>query len=182
MSKKRELTRVKLKCFSSFSTGMTKEALSWLKSVNTMENANKYKALQLTFHSPVTVLSGCLMSLNDVNGKEKRYKNAGILKETFLLKSLQGFQQGKSVYRNGISVLLRITSEDIPRHLSTMHERLITRLQSNQHQAEKTTQWLSVILQRIRLNLAKGGSTSMSQTTVKMKRNFFQGDCKMNSS
>lgn len=170
-------------CFSSFPTGMTEEALSWLKKgVNTMENANKHKDLQLTFHSPVTVLSGSLMSLNGVNGKEKRYKNTGILKETFLLKILQGFQQGKSVYRNGISVLLRITSEDIPRHLSTMHERLITRLQSNQHQAEKTTQWLSVILRRIRLNLAKGGSTSMAQTTVTMKRYFVQGDCKMNYS
>lgn len=162
---------------------MTKEPPSLLKKgVKTMENSNKYKALQLTFHSPVTVLSGCLMSLNDVNGKERRYKNTGILKETFPLKILQGFQQGKSVYRNGISVLLRITSEDIPRHLSTMHERLTTRLQSNQHQAEKTTQWLSVILQGIRLNLVKGSSTSMAHTMVTMKRNFVQGDCKMNSS
>ena len=160
--------------FFFFITGKTKKALSWLNNgVNTIESANKYKALQLKFFCPVTVFSGCVMSLNNVNGKERRYNNIGILKETFLLKSLQDFQQGNSVYRH---VLLRIASEDIPRHLSTMHERWITRLQSNQHQAEKTTQWLSVILPRIRLNLAKGGSTSMAQPAVTIKRNFVQGD------
>ena len=163
-----------LNTFFFFITGKTKKALSWLTNdVNTMESANKYKDLQLKFYSPVTVFSGCVMSLNNVNSKERRYKNIGILKETFLLKSLQDFQQGNSVYRH---VLLRIASEDIPRHLSTMHERWITLLQSNQHQAEKTTQWLSVIPRRIRLNLAKGGSTSMTRPAVTIKRNFAQGD------
>lgn len=169
--------------FSFFITGKTKKTLSWLnKGVNTIENVNKYKALQLKFHSPVTVFSGCVMSLNNVNGKERRYKNIGSLKETFLVKSVQDFQQGNSVYRHGIYVLLRTASEDIPRHLCTMHERWITRLQSNQHQAEETTQWLSVILRRIRLNLAKGGSTSVAQPAVTIKRNFVQGDWKIWSS
>lgn len=144
-----------------------------------MENLNKDRSLQLALHSPATVCSGCLMSLNDVNGKGRRYKNTGICKENFFLQMLPDLQNWKSVYRHGVSVLLKLAPEDIPRHLSTMHERWITRIQLNKNLTEKTTQLLSVVMRKIELNPAEGGSTRVTQPAVTMKSNFVQGDCKL---
>lgn len=144
-----------------------------------MENLNKDKSLQLTLHCPATVCSGALMSLNDVISKGRQYKNTGICKENFFLQMLPDLQNGKSVYRHGVSVLLKLASKDIPRHLSTMHERWITRIQLNKNLTEETTQLLSVVMRKIELNAAEGGSTSVTKPAVTMKSNFVQGDCKL---
>lgn len=165
---------------SIFNAGKTKDTLFWVnKCVDAMENLNKDKSLQLKLHSPATVCSGCLMSLNDVNSKGRRYKNTGICKENFFLQMLPDLQNGKSVYRHGVSVLLKLASEDIPRHLTTMHERWITRIQLNKNITEETTQLLSVVKRKIQFNPGEGGSTSVTQPTVTMKSNFVQGDCKL---
>ena len=144
-----------------------------------MENLNKDKSLQLALHSPTTVCGGCLMSLNDVNSKGRRYKNTGICKENVFLQMLTDLQNGKSVYRRGVSVLLKLDSDDIPRHLSTMHERWITRIQLNKNLTEEATQLLSVVMRKIEFNPTEGGSASVTQPAVKMKSNFVQGDCKL---
>ena len=125
-----------------------------------MENLNKDRSLQLALHSPATVCSGCLMSLNDVNDKGK---------ENCFLQILPDLQNGKSVHRHGVSVLPKLASEDIPRHLSTMHERWITRIQLNKNLTEETTQPPSVVMRKIELNPAEGGSTSATQPAVTMK-------------
>lgn len=167
-------------CCSISSTGKTVDTLfRFYKGVTATENLNKERSLQLALHSPATVCSGCLMSLNDVNGKGRRYKNTGIFKENCFLQMLPDLQNGKSVYRDGVSVLLKLASEDIPRHLSTMHERWITRIQLNKNLTEETTQLLSVVMRKIELNPAEGGSTSVTQPAVTMKSNFVQGDCKL---
>lgn len=167
-------------CFSIFNTGETKDTLFWVdKCVDAKENRNKDKSLQLALHSPATVCSGCLMSLNDVNSKGRRYKNTGIFKENFFLQMWPDLQNGKIVHRHGVSVLLKLASKDILRHLSTMHERGITRIQLNKNLTEGTTQLLSVVMRKIELNPAKGGSTSATQPAVTMKGNFVQGDCKL---
>lgn len=144
-----------------------------------MENLNKDKSLQLALHSPTTVCGGCLMSLNDVNSKGRRYKITGICTENVFLQMLTDFQNGKSVYRRGVSVLLKLDSDDIPRHLSTMHERWITRIQLNKNLTEEATQLLSVVMRKIEFNPTEGGSASVTQPAVKMKSNFVQGDCKL---
>ena len=59
-----------------------------------------------------------------------------------------------------------------------MHERWITQLQFNQRLAEKTQQWLSVILQRMLLDPTEGGATRLTQSAVVMKGNSDQGDGK----
>ena len=144
-----------------------------------MENLNKDRSLQLALHSPATGSSGCLMSLNDVNGKGRRYKNTGICKENFFLQMLPDLQNWRSVYRHGVSVLLSLASEDISRHPSTMHERWITQIQLNKNLTEETTQLLSVVMRKNELNPAEGGSTSVTQPAATMKSNFVQGDCKL---
>ena len=73
--------------------------------------------------------------------------------------------------------LLRILTEDIPRHLTTMHERWITQIQFNQSPAEKTQRWLSAILQRM-LDPTEGGTTRSTQSAVAMRSNGDQGDGK----
>lgn len=76
-------------------------------------------------------------------------------------------------------ILLCVPTEDIPRHLSTMHERWITQVQLTQLPVGKTTQWLSVILQKMLLDPTKGGTTSLTQPAVTMKSNIFQGNGKL---
>ncbi|KAM7433100.1 hypothetical protein ABFA07_016615 [Porites harrisoni] len=155
--------------------GKTQDTLFWVnKCVDAMENLSKDKSLQLKLHSPATACSGCLMSLNDVNSKGRRYKNTGICKENFFLQMLPDLQNGKSDYRYGVSVLLKLASEDIPRHLTTMHERWITRIQLNKNITEETTQLLSVVMRKIQFNPAEGGSTSVTQPAITMKSNFVQ--------
>lgn len=92
---------------------------------------------------------------------------------------LPDLQNGESVYRRGVSVLLKLASDDIPRHLSTMRERWITRIQLNKNLTEETTQLLSVVMRKMEFNPAEGGSASVIQPAVKMKSNFVQGDCKL---
>ena len=157
-------------CCSVFNTGKTVDTLFLFnKGVNAMENLNKDRSLQLALHSPATVCSGCLMSLNDVNDKGRRYKNTGIFKENCFLQMLPDLQNGKSVHRHGVSVLPKLASEDIPRDLSTMHKRWITRIQLSKNLTEETTQPPSVVMRKIELNPAEGGSTSVTQPADTMK-------------
>lgn len=118
-------------------------------------------------YRPVTALSGGLISLKKINSKGKRDKNQQILKVN------DAFQIDEHDLQHWIN-LLSIPTEDIPRHLSTMHERWMTQIQFNKYPAEKTQQWLSVILQRMLLDPTEGGR--LTQSTVVMKDNSDQGD------
>ena len=118
-------------------------------------------------YRPVTALSGGLISLKKINRKGKRDKNQPILKVN------DAFQIDEHDLQHWIN-LLSIPTEDIPRHLSTMHERWMTQIQFNKYPAEKTQQWLSVILQRMLLDPTEGGR--LTQSTVVMKDNSDQGD------
>ena len=118
-------------------------------------------------YRPVTALSGGLISLKKINRKGKRDKNQPILKVN------DAFQIDEHDLQHWIN-LLSIPTEDIPRHLSTMHERWMTQIQLNKYPAEKTQQWLSVILQRMLLDPTEGGR--LTQSTVVMKDNSDQGD------
>lgn len=118
-------------------------------------------------YRPVTALSGGLISLKKINSKGKRDKNQQILKVN------DAFQIDEHDLQHWIN-LLSIPTEDIPRHLNTMHERWITQIQFNQYPAEKTQQWLSVILQRMLLDPTEGGR--LTQSPVVMKDNSDQGD------
>lgn len=102
------------------------------------------------------------MSVKEVNGKGKRDKIQRLWKESDAFKI--------NAY------ILSTPAEDIPRHLSTMQERWITQLQFNQFPAEKTQQWLSVILQRMLLDPDEGGSISLNQPAVASESNSVQGD------
>ena len=135
------------------------------------ESISKDRASQLTY-KPVTALSGCLIFLKEIAIKGNRDKNKRILKQN------DAFQIDEHDLQHWIS-LLSIPTEDIPHHLSTMHERWITQLQFNQHPAEKTQQWLSVILQRMLLDPTEGGTTRLTQSAVAMKSNSDQGDGKL---
>lgn len=118
-------------------------------------------------YRPVTALSGGLISLKKINSKGKHDKNQQILKVN------DAFQIDEHDLQHWIN-LLSIPTEDIPRHLSTMHERWMTQIQFNKYPAEKTQQWLSVILQRMLLDPTEGGR--LTQSTVVMKDNSDQGD------
>ena len=120
-------------------------------------------------YRPVTALSGGLISPKKINSKGKRDKNQQILKEN------DAFQIDEHDLQHWIN-LLSIPTEDIPRHLSTMHERWITQIQFNQYPAEKAQQWLSVILQRMLLDPTEGGR--LTQSPVVMKDDSDQGDGK----
>ena len=122
-------------------------------------------------YRPVTALSGGLISLKEIYSKGKRDKNQQILKVN------DDFQINEHDLQHWIN-LLSILTEDIRRHLSTMHERWITQLQFNQRPAEKTQQWLSVILQRMLLDPTEGGTRRLTQSAVAMQSNGNQGDGK----
>lgn len=122
-------------------------------------------------YRPVTALSGGLISLKEIYSKGKRDKNHQILKVN------DDFQINEHDLQHWIN-LLSILTEDIPRHLSTMHERWITQIQFNQYPAEKTQQWLSVILQRMLLDPTEGGTSRLTQSAVAMQSNGDQGDGK----
>ena len=120
-------------------------------------------------YRPVTALSGCLISLKEINIKGRRDKNQQIFKDN------DAFQINEHDLQHWI-YLLSIPTEDIPRHLSTMRERWITQLQFNQRPAEKTQKWLSVILQRMLLDPTEGGTSRLTQSAVAMQSNGDQGD------
>lgn len=123
-------------------------------------------------YRPVTALSGGLISLKEINSRGKRNKNQPILREN------DAFQINEHDLHHWM-YLLSVPTEDIPRHLSTMHERLITQIQFNQYPAEKTQQWPSVILQRMLLDPTEGGTTRLTQSAVAMESNSDQGDGKL---
>lgn len=134
------------------------------------ESISNDRTLQVRYR-PVTALSGCLISLKEINIKGRRDRNQQIIKDN------DAFQINEYDLQHWI-YLLTIPTEDIPRHLSTMHERWITQLQFNQRPAEKTQQWLSVILQRMLLDPTEGGTSRLTQSAVAMKSNGDQGDGK----
>ena len=123
-------------------------------------------------YRPVTALSGGLISLKEIDSRGKRNKTQPILRDN------DAFQINEHDLHHWM-YLLSIPTEDIPRHLSTMHERLITQIQFNQYPGEKTQQWLSVILQRMLLDPTEGGTTRLTQSAVAMESNSDQGDGKL---
>ena len=145
----------------------------------TKESISNDQTLKVRYR-PVPALSGGLISLKEIYSKGKRDKNQQILKVN------DAFQidEHDSLHRiNLLSMLYlqriptnAIPTEDIPRHLSTIHERWITQIHFNQYPAEKTQQWLSVILQRMLLDPTEGGR--LTQSLVVMKGNSDQGDGK----
>ena len=145
--------------------GNEKETHDWSNTVlkESISNDQTFKVR----YRPVTALSGGLISLKKINSKGKRDKNQQILKVN------DAFQIDEHDLQHWIN-LLSIPTEDIPRHLSTMHERWMTQIQFNKYPAEKTQQWLSVILQRMLLDPTEGGR--LTQSTVVMKDNSDQGD------
>ena len=134
------------------------------------ESISNDRTLKVRYR-PVTALSGCLISLKEIYSKGKRDKNQQILKVS------DDFQIIEHDLQHWIN-LLRIVTEGIPRHLSTMHERWITKIQFNQYSAEKTQRWLSVILQRMLLDPTEGGTSRLTQSAVAMQSNDDQGDRK----
>ena len=134
----------------------------------TKESISNDQTLKVRYR-PVTALSGGLISLKKINSKGKRDKNQQILKVN------DAFQIDEHDSLHRIN-LLSIPTEDIPRHLSTMHERWMTQLQFNQRPEEKTQRWLSVILQRMLLDPTEGGR--LTQSPVVLKGNSDQGDGK----
>lgn len=141
-------------CFF-FHIGNDKETHDWSNTV-LKESISKDRTLQLRYR-PVSALSGYLISLKEINSKGKRDKNQQILKVN------DAFQIDEHDLQHWIN-LLSISTEDISRHLSTMHERWITQIQFNKYPAEKTQQWLSVILQRMLLDPTEGGTTRSTQS------------------
>ena len=150
--------------------GNEKETHDWSNTV-LKESISNDQTLKVRYR-PVTALSGGLISLKEINSRGKRNKNQPILKEN------DAFQINEHDLHHWIN-LLSIPTEDIPRHLSTMHERLITQIQFNQNPAEKTQQWLSVTLQRMLLDPTEGGTTRFTQSAVAMESNSDQGDGKL---
>ena len=150
--------------------GNEKETHDWSNTVlkESISNDQTFKVR----YRPVTALSGGLISLKEINSRGKRNKNQPILKEN------DAFQIDEHDLQHWIN-LLSIPTEDIPRHLSTMHERWITQIQFNQYPAEKAQQWLSVILQRMLLDPTEGGTTRFTQSAVAMESNSDQGDGKL---
>ena len=134
------------------------------------ESISNDRTLKVRYR-PVTALRGCLISLKEIYSKGKRDKNQQILKVS------DDFQINEHDLQHWIN-LLRILTKGIPRHLSTMHETWITKIQFNQYPAEKTQQWLSVILQRMLFDPTEGGTSRLTQSTVVMKGNSDQGDGK----
>ena len=149
--------------------GNEKETHDWSNTL-LKESISKDRTLQVRYR-PVTALSGCLISLKEMYIKGRRDKNQQIFKDN------DAFQINEHDLQHCI-YLLSILAEDIPHHLSTMHERWITQLQFNQRPAEKTQQWLSVILQRMLLDPTEGGSTRLTPSAVAMKSNSDQGNGK----
>ena len=147
--------------------GNEKETHDWSNTV-LKESISNDQTLKVRYR-PVTALSGGLISPKKINSKGKRDKNQQILKEN------DAFQIDEHDLQHWIN-LLSIPTEDIPRHLSTMHERWITQIQFNQYPAEKAQQWLSVILQRMLLDPTEGGR--LTQSPVVMKDDSDQGDGK----
>ena len=179
MGEKRVRTRTALQNFAHWAAfvwlfvflhiGNQKETHDWSNTV-LKEGISKGRTLQLRYR-PVAALSGCLISLKEINSKGKHDKNQQILKDN------DAFQINEHDLRHWI-YLLRILPEDIPRHLTTMHERWITQIQFNQRPAEKTQRWLSAILQRMLLDPTEGGTTRSIQSAVAMRSNGDQGDGK----
>ena len=147
--------------------GNEKETHDWSNTV-LKESISNDQTLKVRYR-PVTALSGGLISTKKINSKGKRDKNQQILKEN------DAFQIDEHDLQHWIN-LLSIPTEDIPRHLSTMHERWITQIKFNQYPAEKAQQWLSVILQRMLLDPTEGGR--LTQSPVVMKDDSDQGDGK----
>ena len=149
--------------------GNEKETHDWSNTV-LKERMSKDRTLQPRYR-PVTALSYCLISLKEIYSKGKRDKNQQTLKVN------DAFEMNEHDLPHWIN-LLSIPTEDIPRSLSTMHERWIAQIQFNKYPAEKTQQRLSVILQRMLLDPTEGGTTRSTQSAVAMKSNSDQGDGK----
>lgn len=135
---------------------------SWVNKGDIVLEESVKRDLNLQLRNRLVTLKGCLMSVKEVNGKGRLDKIRRLWKESDALK----------INSHSLST----PAEDIPRHLSTMHERWITQLQFNQYPAEKTQRWLSVILQRMLLDPDEGGSISLKQSAVASKSNSLQGD------
>ena len=139
-----------------------KDTHSWVNKGDIVLGESVKKDLNLQIRNRLITLKNCLMSIKEVNGKGRRDESQWLWKESNAFKI------------NGH--VLRTPAEDIPRHLSTMHERWITQLQFNQYPAEKTQQWLSAIFQRILLDPDEGGSISVNQPALASESNSVQGD------
>ncbi|CAH3164122.1 unnamed protein product, partial [Porites evermanni] len=150
-------------CFFFLNIENKKDTHSWVNKDDIVleERVNEDRTSQFR-NRLVTVLRGCLMSVKEVNGKGRCDKIQRLWKESHAFKIN--------------AHILSTPAEDIPRHLSTMHERWITQLQFNQYPAENTQQWLSVILQRMLLDPDEGGSISLNQPAVTSESNSVQGD------
>ena len=149
--------------------GSEKETHDWSNTV-LKESVSNDRTLKLRYR-PVTALSSGLISLKEIYSKGKRDKNQQILKVN------DDFQINEHDLQHWINHLSILTN-DIPRHLSTMHERWITQLQFKQRPAEKTQQWLSLILERMLLDPTEGGTSRLTQSAVAMQSNGDQGDGK----
>ena len=179
MGEKRVGTRTALENFAHWTAlvwlfvflhiGHEKETHDWSNTV-LKESISNDRTSQVRYR-PVTALSGCLISLKEINIKGRRDKNQQIFKDN------DAFQINEHDLQHWI-YLLSVPTEDIPRHLRTMRERWITQLQFNQRPAEKTQQWLSVILQRMLLDPTEGGTSRLTQSAVAMQSNGDQGDGK----
>ena len=150
-------------CFFFLNIENKKDTHSWVNKDDIVleERVNEDRTSQFR-NRLVTVLRGCLMSVKEVNGKGRCDKIQRLWKESHAFKIN--------------AHILSTPAEDIPRHLSTMHERWITQLQFNQYPAENSQQWLSVILQRMLLDPDEGGSISLNQPAVTSESNSVQGD------
>ena len=179
MGEKRVRTRTALENFAHWKAfvwlfvclhiGNEKGTHDWSNTV-LKESISKDRTLQLR-DRPVAALSGCLISPKEINSKGKLDKNQQILKDNNV------FQINEHDLQHWKYLLSRVT-EDIPRHLSTMHERWITQLQFNQRLAEKTQHWLSVILRSMLLDPTEGGPTRLTKSAVAVQSNGDQGDGK----
>ena len=95
-------------------------------------------------------------------------------------REVHDLQRIKSVYHPGISFLLSIATERIPRHLSTMYERWGIQLQLNRDSGENIVHRLSVLFHKMDLGPADGRlAISSTQPAVFRESNFVQGDGKL---
>lgn len=139
-----------------------KDTHSWVNKDDIVLEGRVNKDQTSQFRSRlVKALRGCPTSVKEVNGKGRCGK-------------IQRFWKDDAFKIN--AHILSTPAEDIPRHLSTMHERWITQLQFNQYPAENTQHWLSVIPQRLLLDPDKGGSISLNQPAVASESKSVQGD------
>ena len=135
---------------------------SWVNKDDIVLEARVNENRASQFRNRLTALRGCPVSVKEVNGKGRCDKIQRLWKESDAFKIN--------------AHILSTPAEDIPRHLSTMHERWITQLQFNQYPAENSQQWLSVILQRMLLDPDEGGSISLNQPAAASESNSVQGD------